>query len=200
MRLSRMAWIFCDSRRATRFASAAALGLVIAGSGAVARAQAPVPPPGPPPLTQPSVPVLPGQPRPLVSVPLAVATPLATTVPVPTASPTPAARTFNCSCFTAASGTEWAGTVQAQSYSAARGAATSACLAYITSSPQSPFIPPGQSPGLPAFESTPAPSGATTSSSSSSGVPGAAPNNPASGLENSPSITGQTFCNVCACN
>jgi hypothetical protein len=193
-----MAWIFCDSRRAACFASAAALGLVIAGTGAVARAQAPALPPGPPPLTQPSVPVLPGQPQPLVVLPLTVATPLATTVPVPTALPTPAERTFNCSCFSAASGTEWAGTVQAQSYSTARSAATSACLTYIASSAQSPFIKPGQSPGLPAFGSAPVPSG-TTPPSSSSAVPGAAAN-PAGGLENSPSITGQAFCSFCACD
>ena len=194
-----MTRVFFNGRIAVRFAAAIALGVVIAGSGAIARAQAPAPPPGPPPLTQPSVPILPGQPQPLVSVPLVVATPLATTVPVPTASPTPALRIFNCSCFTTASGTEWAGTVQAQSYSAARGAATSACVAYLTSAPQSPFIPPGQSPGLPTLESTPVPSGASTPSSSGQ-LPGTAPSNPASGLENSPSITGQTFCNVCACN
>ena len=37
-------------------------------------------------------------------------------------------------------------------------------------------------------------------SSTSGQLPGTVPSNPASGLENSPSITGQTFCNVCACN
>ena len=132
--------------RAARAVIATALALT--ALAAVARAQAPAPPPGPPPQTRPSVPTLPGAPSPLVSVPGAVATPLATPVAIPTALPTPAARLFNCSCFTTVSGTQWSGTVTAPSYAAARSAASGACFNYVTSSPQSPFIQPGQSPGL----------------------------------------------------
>lgn len=183
------------SSRITRFASAIALALTIAGHAGIAHAQAPAPPPGPPPLTQPSVPVLPGAPAPLVSVPLVVSTPLATPVPIPTALPTPGPRLFNCSCFTTASGTQWSGTVTAPNYAAARAAASGACFSYLTRTPQSPFIPPGQSPGLNA--ETAATSGVGTAAL---GPQTGAPNSPAAALQNSPSLTGQTFCNVCACN
>jgi len=170
---------------------------VLAG---VARAQAPAPPPGPPPLTQPSVPTLPGAPSPLVSVPGVVATPLLTPVMIPTAQPTPGPRLFNCSCFTTASGTQWSGTVTATSYFAARSAAAGACFSYLSSSPQSPFIPPGQSPGI--SNSNTVASSATSTSSSSAGLPTVTSpsNSPGSALKNSPALTGQTSCSVCACN
>ncbi|HLK85424.1 MAG TPA: hypothetical protein VKT27_02880 [Candidatus Binataceae bacterium] len=172
-----------------------------AALAAIARAQVPAPPPGPPPLTRPSVPVLPGAPSQLISVPGVVATPLLTPVPIPTASPTPAPRSFNCSCYTTTSGVEWSGTVTASGYSAARAAASGACLSYVTSVPQSPFIPPGQSPGLSngttASESA-VPSAAT---SNTTGPPGTTTSNsPVNALKSSPSLTGATFCNVCACN
>ncbi len=186
-----------------RRCAAVALAFAITASSAVAHAQAPVPPPGPPPQTQPSVPVFPGQPRPLVSVPLTVATPLATTVPVPTALPTPSVRSFNCSCFTASSGTEWAGTVQAPTYSQARSAATGACVAYLTRTPQSPFIQPGQSPGLQTGPSGAEPPGAaqsTTTTAQPPGISGSSASSGAAALKSEPSITGQTFCNLCACN
>jgi hypothetical protein len=183
-----------------RYAIATALALAtLAG---LAHAQVPAPPPGPPSLTQPSVPNLPGAPSQLVSVPGVVATPLLTPVPVPTALPTPAARLFNCSCFTTASGTQWAGTVTASSYSAARSAATGACINYLTSTPQSPFIPPGQSPGLggTSTSSTGVTSG-TASNSTAGQPPGTGTSNsPVTALKNSPTQTGQGTCNVCACN
>ncbi len=188
----------CQARTCARFTIAMALAL--AALAGVARAQAPAPPPGPPPLTRPSVPILPGAPSPLVSVPGVVATPLLTPVAIPTALPTPSPRLFNCSCFTTASGTQWSGTVTASSYSAARSAASGACFSYLTRGPQSPFIPPGQSPGL---GSANAESPATTSGTSSNPAqpPGTGASNlPAGALKNSPTLTGQTVCNVCACN
>jgi hypothetical protein len=185
-----------------RLCAAIAISFALTGPTIVARAQAPVPPPAPPPQTQPSVPVLPGKPSNLVSVPLTVATPLATTVPIPTPAPTPSVRTFNCSCFTAASGTEWAGTVEASSYVAARSAATGACVAYITRVPQSPFIQPGQSPGLETGPTGAEPPGAAQSTTTSQppGTTGSSASSGASALKSEPSITGQTFCNLCACN
>jgi len=188
--------------------SAIAITLALAALAGVAHAQAPAPPPGPPPLTQPSVPILPGAPSQLVSVPGVVATPLLTPVAVPTAIPTPAPRLFNCSCFTTASGTQWSGTVTAPSYFAASSAASGACSAYVTSAPRSPFIPPGQSPGLsnaPTTTTTTTGSSSTTSTTSSSSSNAGLPttsssNSPASALQTSPSLTGQTVCNVCACN
>jgi len=182
---------------------AIAMMLALAALATVVNAQVPAPPPGPPPLTQLSVPILPGAPSQLISVPGVVATPLLTPVPVPTALPTPAPRLFNCSCYTTTSGTQWSGTVASSSYSAARSAATGACLSFITSAPQSPFIPPGQSPGLQNANSGPTGSSGTTSSTSSSaGLPPgiSASRSPAAALLNSPSLTGQTNCNVCACN
>ncbi len=185
----------------TRFAPAIALALAIAGHAGIAHAQAPAPPPGPPPLTQPSVPVLPGAPAPLVSVPLVVSTPLATPVPIPTALPTPVPRLFNCSCFTTASGTQWSGTVTAPDYAAARAAASGACFSYLMRTPQSPFIPPVQSPGLNAETEANAAAAATPGVGAMAGGPlTGASNSPAAALQNSPSLTGQTFCNVCACN
>jgi hypothetical protein len=182
---------------------ATVIALALAVFAGPARAQAPAPPPGPPPLTHPSVPILPGAPSPLVSVPAAVATPLLTPVAVPTALPTPAPRLFNCSCFTTASGTQWSGTVTAPSYAAARSAASGACFGYLTSTAQSPFIQPGQSPGLGSANG-----GSTGSSNTASGTslstgepPGTgSSNSPAAALKNSPTLTGQTLCNVCACN
>jgi hypothetical protein len=193
---------------------AIAIAIAIATLAGVARAQVPVPPPGPPPLTRPSVPTLPGAPSQLTSVPGAVATPLLTPAPVPTAMPTPSARLFNCSCFATTSGTEWAGTVTASSYTAASSAATGACINYITSTPQSPFIPPGQSPGLSGTnsqssgtqssgtQSSSTTTGSTSGTSSSIGLPPGVgtSNSPAGALKNSPSLTGQRFCSVCACN
>lgn len=179
-----------------RRARVVVLLFALVGVSATARAQAPAPPPGPPPLTRPSVPVLPGAPRMLVSVPLTVATPLATPVPIPTAIPTPAPRVFNCSCFTSNSGTEWAGTVMASDYAAARGAASGACLAYLTRTPQSVFIPPEQAGG-PSTTSTGAPlAGPSGAGQPQPGPPGP----PLATLQTSPSLTGQTFCNLCACN
>jgi hypothetical protein len=189
---------------AARRRAAVTLTLAVIVSGVVALAQAPVPPPGPPPLTQPSVPVLPGMPQPLVSVPLTVATPLATTVPVPTPLPTPSVRTFNCSCFTAASATEWAGTVQAQSYTAAVSTASGACVVYMTRTPQSPFMQPGQSPGLQTSPTQPQGTSATESATTATQPPGTestgSTGSSASALKSEPSLTGQTFCNLCACN
>jgi hypothetical protein len=179
------------------------MALALATLAAVARAQAPAPPPGPPPLTRPSVPILPGAPSPLVSVPGVVATPLLTPVAIPTALPTPAPRLFNCSCFTAASGTQWSGTVTASNYAAARSAASGACFSYLTRTPQSPFIPPGQSPGLGNVNGGNVGSSNTTSGASPSKIepPGTVrSNSPEAALKNSPTLTGQTFCNVCACN
>jgi len=179
-----------------------AIALMFAAVAAVARAQVPAPPPAPPPLTQPSVPILPGAPSQLTSVPGVVATPLLTPVAIPTALPTPAPRLFNCSCYTTTSGTQWSGTVTASSYFAARSAASGACFSYITSAPQSPFIPPGQSPGL--SNSNTGSSTSNTTSSTSSGaaaLPGTTTSNsPVNALKNSPSLTGQTECKVCACN
>jgi hypothetical protein len=176
--------------------------LALAALATVVNAQVPAPPPGPPPLTRPSVPILPGAPSQLISVPGVVATPLLTPVPVPTALPTPAPRLFNCSCYTTTSGTQWSGTVTASSYSAARSTASGACFSYITSTPQSPFIPPGQSPGL--GNSNIGSSTSNPISSSSSGVatlPGTTTSNSlANALKNSPALSGQTECNVCACN
>jgi len=179
---------------------AIAIVLALAALAGAARAQAPAPPPGPPPLTRPSVPILPGAPSPLVSVPGVVATPLLTPVAIPTALPTPSPRLFNCSCFTTASGTQWSGTVTASNYAAARSAASGACFSYLTSAPQSPFIPPGQSPGLNSAN--------TAASNTTSGTvlnPAQPPGTgasalPANALKNSPTLTGQTVCNVCACN
>ena len=198
--------ISAKETRAARRTSVPRVAVVtIAGAfaalGAIARAQVPAPPPGPPPLTRPSVPVLPGAPSQLISVPGVVATPLLTPVPIPTASPTPAPRSFNCSCYTTTSGVEWSGTVAAPGYAAARSAASAACISYVTSAPQSPFIPPGQSPGLSngttASESA-VPSAAT---SNTTGPPGTTiSNSPVNALKSSPSLTGATFCNVCACN
>jgi len=187
--------------------SAIAIALALAALAGVARAQVPAPPPGPPPLTRPSVPTLPGAPSLLVSVPGVVATPLLTPVAVPTALPTPAPRLFNCSCFTTASGTQWSGTVTASDYAAARSAASGACVSYLTSTPQSPFIEPGQSPGL-ENANTGAPGssntmpGTSASAASNAGLPPGTgtSNSPAEALKTSPSLTGQTFCNVCACN
>jgi hypothetical protein len=178
------------------------MALALAVLAGVARAQAPAPPPGPPRLTQPSVPILPGAPSQLVSVPGVVATPLLTPVPVPTALPTPGPRLFNCSCFTTASGTQWAGTVTAPSYSAARSAATGACISYLTSTPQSPFIPPGQSPGLGGASTSSSSVTSGTSSNSSAGQPPGTEtsNTPVTALKNSPTQTGLGACNVCACN
>jgi hypothetical protein len=184
----------------TRARLTIAVALALAALASVARAQAPAPPPGPPPLTQPSVPILPGAPSPLVSVPLTVSTPLATPVPIPTALPTAGPRLFNCSCFTTVSGTQWAGTVTASDYAAARSAASGACFAYLTRTAQSPFIPPGQSPGL----SSGTTAASNAASGTSSGVfqpPGTTTSNtPVNALKNSPALTGQTVCNVCACN
>jgi hypothetical protein len=185
---------------------AIAMMLALGALATVANGQVPVPPPGPPPLTRPSVPILPGAPSQLISVPGVVATPLLTPVPIPTAQPTPAPRLFNCSCYTTTSGTQWSGTVTASSYFAARSAASGACFSYITSTPQSPFIPPGQSPGL--GNSNLGNIGSSTSnptSSTSSSISGLPPgtttsNSPANALKNSPALTGQTECNVCACN
>lgn len=178
------------------------MALALAALAAVARAQVPAPPPGPPPLTRPSVPILPGAPSELVSVPGVVATPLLTPVPVPTALSTPGPRLFNCSCFTTASGTQWAGTVTASSYSAARSAATGACANYLTSTPQSPFIPPGQSPGLSGTGTSSSSVTAGTASNSSAGQPPGTgtSNSPVTALKNSPTQTGLGACNVCACN
>ena len=177
--------------------AAAALALVIIT--AAAQAQVPAPPPGPPPLTRPSVPILPGRPSQLTSVPGVVATPLLTPVPIPTASPTPSPRVFNCSCYTTASGTEWSGTVAASDYAAARSAASGACVRYLTSVPQSPYIVPGQSPGL-GVGNAGAPE-AQPSAASAAGIPGQTmPNSPVNQLRNSPSLTGASFCNVCACD
>ena len=78
--------------RGARFAIA--MMLALAALASVARAQVPVPPPAPPPLTRPSVPILPGAPSQLTSVPGVVATPLLTPVPIPTALPTPAPATI----------------------------------------------------------------------------------------------------------
>jgi len=191
------------STPASHLLSVIATMLALAAIASTARAQVPVPPPAPPPLTQPSVPILPGAPSQLTAVPGVVATPLLTPVAIPTAVPTPAPRLFNCSCYTTTSGTQWSGTVASSSYSAARSAATGACLSFITSAPQSPFIPPGQSPGLQNANSGPTGSSGTTSSTSSSaGLPPgiSASRSPAAALLNSPSLTGQTECNVCACN
>ena len=203
--------IFPTSVSGTRSSSsssvrrAVVIALVLAVLAGVAHAQAPAPPPGPPPLTQPSVPILPGMPSQLTSVPGVVATPLATPVTIPTMQPTPAPRLFNCSCFTNASGTQWAGTVTASSYSQAASAAAGACAAYLTSTPQSPYITPGQSPGLSGLDTSSSngtsSSGSTSSSSSSSTVPGTgASNSPVTALKNSPTQTGQGICTVCACN
>jgi hypothetical protein len=181
---------------------AIAMALALATLAGVAHAQVPAPPPGPPLLTRPSVPILPGMPSQLTSVPGVVATPLLTPVPIPTAQPTPGPRLFNCSCFTTASGTQWAGTVTASSYSAARSEATGACVSYLTSTPQSPFIPPGQSPGLSGTRTSSSNVTSGTSSNSSAGQPPGAgtSNSPATALKNSPLQTGLGACNVCACN
>lgn len=178
------------------------IALVFAAVAAVARAQVSVPPPAPPPLTQPSVPILPGAPSQLTSVPGVVATPLLTPVAIPTTVPTPAPRLFNCSCYTTTSGTQWSGTVSASSYFAARSAASGACLNYITSTPQSPFIPPGQSPGLNNSNSATSTTNTTSGTSTNIGQPPGTTtsNSPANALKNSPTLTGQTNCNVCACN
>jgi hypothetical protein len=188
-----------DCRRA-RVAIAALL--VLTALGGAARAQLPPPPPGPPPLTRPSVPTLPGAPSPLIAVPAAVATPLQTPVAIPTPQPTPGPRLFNCSCFSAASGTQWSGFVSASSYSTARSAASGACFSFLTRGAQSPFIPPGQSPGLNSTVNNESPSSAPSSASSNPGQPPGtgASALPASQLKNSPSLTGQTACNLCACN
>jgi hypothetical protein len=167
--------------------------LIATGSCATLNAQVAPAPPAPPPLTQPSVPILPGAPQPLVSVPFTQPTPLATPVPVPTAQPTPAPRAFNCSCFTTSSGTEWAGTVLASNFAAARQAATGACVAYIAR------IPPSAQTQM--QENT-----QNSENSTTTGVPmvGALsqdqPESPSEQLQASPALTGQTFCNVCACN
>jgi len=188
----------CQARTRVRFMIA--LALASAALAGAARAQAPAPPPGPPPLTRPSVPILPGAPSPLVSVPGVVATPLLTPVAIPTALPTPSPRLFNCSCFTTASGTQWSGTVTASSYNAARAAASGACFSYLTRAPQSPFIPPGQSPGLSSANAESATTASGTSANPTQPPGTGASNSPAAALKNSPALTGQTVCNVCACN
>jgi len=195
--------IFSTFISGARYALVTALAL--AAFAGLARAQAPAPPPGPPPLTQPSVPILPGAPSQLTSVPGVVATPLLTPVPVPTEQPTPSPRLFNCTCFTNASGTQWAGTVTASSYSTAISAAGGACISYLTSTPQSPFIQPGQSPGLSSLNTssstTASGSSSESSNTSASAIPGTgASNSPVTALKNSPTLTGQSSCNVCACN
>jgi len=176
--------------------------LMLTSVGGAARAQLPPPPPGPPPLTQPSVPVLPGAPSVLVAVPAAVATPLQTPVAIPTPQPTPGPRLFNCSCFTTGSATQWSGFVSASNYSAARSAASGACFSYLTRGAQSPFIQPGQSPGLNSTANNESPGTAPSGSSANPAQPPgtAASTSPSSQLENSPSLTGQTACNLCACN
>jgi hypothetical protein len=190
---------------------AVVMALALVAITGVGHAQVPAPPPGPPPLTQPSVPILPGAPSQLTSVPGVVATPLLTPVPVPTMQPTPSPRLFNCSCFTTSSGTQWAGTVTASSYSVASLTATGACISYLTSTPQSTFITPGQSPGLNILEtgSSTTTSGASSSTSSTSSTSSSSSSSVTSssgvtvtgiGLKNSPTLTGQTACNVCACN
>jgi hypothetical protein len=191
-------------RRGACRAIAIAVAIGLAVFIGVASAQVPAPPPAPPPLTHPSVPILPGAPSPLVSVPGVVATPLLTPVAIPTALPTPVPRLFNCSCFTTASGTQWSGTVTASGYATARSAASGACFATLTRTVQSPYIPPAQSPGLgTTTNSGNTGSANTTSGKSSNSVepPGAGTSNsPAAALQNSPAQTGQTSCNVCACN
>ena len=174
-----------------RVAALVLAALIAAGSFTAPHAQVAPPPPGPPALTQPSVPNLPGAPRPLVSVPFAQPTPLATPVPVPIARPTPGPRAFNCSCFTAASGTEWAGTVLASNFTAARQAATGACVAYVARVPSSAQLQPKQTTGP-----------STTSSGAILVGPlgQAQPQPPLAQLEAAPALTGQTICNLCACN
>ena len=179
----------------------ATLLLALTALGGAARAQAPPPPPGPPPLTQPSVPILPGAPSALIAVPAAVSTPLQTPVAIPTSQPTPGPRLFNCSCFTTGSATQWSGFVNATNYSTARSAASGACSSYLTRGAQSPFIPPGQSPGLGSSTNNELPGTVPSGSSSNPQPPGTASSTtPSSQLANSPSLTGQTACNLCACN
>ena len=190
-------------RARVAIAAVAILTTILTALVGAARAQLPPPPPGPPPLTRPSVPILPGAPSLMVAVPAAVATPLQTPVAIPTPQPTPGPRLFNCSCFTAASGTQWSGFVSASSYSSARSAASGACFSYLTRGAQSPFIPPGQSPGLSSTANNESPNSAPASASSSN--PGQPPGTgasalPANQLKNAPSLTGQTACNFCACN
>lgn len=178
----------------TRRALAFALALALSGPGrsAIVRAQNAPAPPSPPPLTEPSVPVLPGAPRPLVSVPFTQPTPLATPVPIPTALPTPAPRAFNCSCFTTASGTQWAGTVRATDFTAARQAASGACVAYVTSrTPASAQIPP---------KTTTQPATGATGFVLIGPLGLAQPKPPLAKLQAEPALTGQTLCNLCACN
>ncbi|HZO82850.1 MAG TPA: hypothetical protein VFB33_14230 [Candidatus Binataceae bacterium] len=156
------------------------------------RAQTAPPPPAPPSLTRPSVPLLPGAPQPLVSVPFAQPTPLATPVPIPTPLPAPVARIFNCSCFTTASGTQWAGTVQAPDFATARQAASGACVAYVTSrTPASEQIQPPQ---------TTQPATGATGALLVGPLGQAQPKPPLQQLEALPALTGQTICNVCACD
>ncbi len=166
--------------------------VAVAGSLTIAHAQVAPAPPAPPPLTRPSVPILPGAPQPLVSVPFTQPTPLATPVAVPTALPTPAPRAFNCSCFTTASGTQWAGTVLASNFSAARQAAGGACTAYVTSrTPASAQIQP---------RTTNQPATGATGFALVGPLGLAQPKPPLQQLESLPALTGQTLCNVCACN
>lgn len=174
-----------------RAAAFVLVALIASGSSAIVHAQVAPPPPAPPALTQPSVPNLPGAPRPLVSVPYTQPTPLATPMPVPTAQPTPGPRTFNCSCFTAASGTEWAGTVLASNFAAARREATGACVAYVARVPSSAQLQPKESTG---------PSTTASGAILVGPLGQAQPKPPLAQLEAAPALTGQTICNLCACN
>jgi hypothetical protein len=168
------------------------VAFAVAGPGAAALAQVAPPPPAPPPLTQPSVPILPGAPRPLVSVPFTQPTPLLTPVPIPTALPTPAPHAFNCSCFTTASGTQWAGTVLASDFASARQAASGACVAYVTArTPLSAQIQP-----TPTAQAQTAATGALLIGP----LGQAQPKPPLAALQAAPALTGQTLCNLCACN
>lgn len=134
---------------------------------------------------------LPGAPSLLGSSTLALVTPLASPVPVPTAIPTPSARSFNCSCFGAATGTEWAGSVTATSYFAASQQAVGQCAAYLNRFPQSPYIsaPQAVSPQV-------ATSPFQQQQQAASLIP------PANGpqLNVWPALTGTYFCTSCACN
>jgi hypothetical protein len=136
----------------------------------------------------------------MVSVPGVVSTPLITPVAIPTALPTPGLRLFNCSCFTTASGTQWSGTVTATGYAAARSSASGACFSYLTSAARSPFMVPGQSPGLGSANTELATTTSGTASNPAQPPGTGTSNSPVSALKNSPTLTGQTNCNVCACN
>lgn len=182
------------SGKTTRRALAFALALAVAGLGGYALAQNAPAPPAPPPLTQPSVPILPGAPQPLVGVPATQPTPLLTPVPVPTALPTPTPRAFNCSCFTTASGTQWAGTVLAADFASARQAATGACVSYVTQR-----TPASESAQV-QHNQNGQPSTASTGALLVGPLGQAQPKPPLAQLEALPALTGQTMCNLCACN